>query len=149
MMRKWTILTAVMCAVALTATGASLAQDESSPLHKLMEKVGSKHNAIKKATRTPVAFKKDKESIVKNADELIDLGKKAREMKNAAEKEKKPFAEWQKLCDDFVTKTTEFRDFASKTGTAKTDQEATKKAYAAVNTSCTACHEVFRKDEDK
>ena len=53
MSRKWTILAAVVTAVALTATGLSLAADEDSPMHKLMEKVNAKNNAIKKATRPP------------------------------------------------------------------------------------------------
>jgi len=149
MLRKWTILATVTTVVALMATGASVAQDENSPLHKLMEKVGSKSNAIKKAIRTPVAYKKDHEAVVKHADELIVLGKQARDMKEAAEKQKKTVDEWQKLCDDFIKKSTEFKEFAEKSGTTKNDQEAAKKAYGAVNTSCTACHNVFRVEDDK
>ena len=147
MLRKWIILATVATAVALTATGATFADDENSPLHKLMEKVGSKSNAIKKATRTPVAYKKDHEAIVKHADELIELGKQAREMKEAVEKQKKPMAEWQKLNDDFIKKSTEFKEFVEKSGTTKNDQEAAKKSYTFVAASCTACHEAF-KDKD-
>ncbi len=149
MLRKWIILATVATAVALMATEASFADDENSPLHKLMEKVGSKSNAIKKAIRTPVAYKKDRDAVVKHADELIELGKQAREMKESVEKQKKTMAEWQKLCDDFIKKSTEFKEFAEKSGTTKNDQEATKKAYASVNTSCTACHNVFRVEDDK
>ena len=149
MLRKWIILATVATAVALMATGATFAQDENSPLHKLMEKVGSKSNAIKKAIRTPVAYKKDHEAVVKHADELIELGKQARDMKESVEKQKKTMAEWQKLCDDFIKKSTEFKDFAEKSGTTKNDQEAAKKAYASVNPSCTACHNVFRVEDDK
>ncbi len=148
MRRKWTILAAVMFAVTLTATGVSLA-DEDSPIHKLMEKVGSKGTAIKKAIRTPVAYKKDREAVIKHAEDLIDLGKKAKDMKESAEKQKKEFSEWQKLCDDFIKKSTDFKEFAEKSGTTKDDQEAAKKAYATVNASCTSCHNVFRVDDDK
>ena len=121
MLRKWMILAAVMFAVALTATAASFAQDEASPLHKLMESVGSKSNAIKKAIRTPVAYKKDREAVIKHADELIELGKKARDMKESVEKQKKTVEEWQKLTDDFVAKTKDFKAFAEKSGTTKVD----------------------------
>ncbi len=147
MLRKWIILATVATAVALMATGVTFADDENSPLHKLMEKVGSKSNAIKKATRTPVAYKKDREAVVKHAEELIDLGKQARDMKESAEKQKKPMAEWQKLCDDFIKKSTEFKDFAEKSGTTKNDQEAAKKSYASVAASCAACHDVFKDKE--
>ncbi len=144
MSRKWTTLAAVVTAVTLTATGLSLA-DEDSPLHKVMEKVNSKNNAIKKATRTAPAYKKAQKELSAYADELIVLGKESREMKSAAEKEKKPFAEWQKLSDDFIEKTGEFKTVVAD---ASTTQEQAKKAYTPVAASCTACHNVFRKEDE-
>ena len=144
MSRKWTTLAAVMTAVTLTATGLSLA-DEDSPLHKVMEQVNAKNNAIKKATRTLPAYKKAQKELAKYADELIELGKQSRDMKTAAEKEKKPFAEWQKLSDDFIAKTGEFKVVVAN---ASTTQEQAKKAYSPVALSCTNCHNVFRKEDD-
>ncbi len=145
MSRKWTILAAVVTAVTLTATGFSLA-DEDSPMHKLMEQVNAKSNAIKKATRTTVAYKKAQKDLAKHAEELIEYGKKFREMKDAAEKEKKPFAEWQKLTDDYIKKTEEFKALVSKPATT---QDQAKKAFSgSVGASCTACHNVFRVEEE-
>lgn len=142
--RKWTTLAAVVIAVTLTATGLSLADDDS-PLHKLMEKVNAKNSAIKKATRTAPAYKKSQKDLAKYAEELNDLLKQAREMKSAAEKEKKPFAEWQKLSDDCIAKTGEFKVVVAN---ASITQEQAKEAYKPVAASCTSCHNVFRKEDD-
>jgi cytochrome c556 len=143
MPRKWTVLAVMMTATALGLSSLSFADDDS-PLHKLMEQVGRKSNAIKKTTRTGVAYKKGQKDLAKLAEELADLGKKARDMKEAADKQKKPLAEWQKLSDDFVKKTEEFKEVV--TNSATTQAEA-KKAFNGVNASCTACHTVFRVDE--
>jgi cytochrome c556 len=143
MPRKWTILAVMMTATTLGVSGLSFADDDS-PLHKLMEKVGRESNAIKKTTRTGVAYKKGQKDLAKHAEELIDLGKKAREIKDAAEKQKKPLAEWQKLSDDFVKKTEEFKELISNSATT---QEQAKKAFNGVSASCSACHTVFRVDE--
>ncbi len=145
MSRKWTTLAAVVTAVTLTATGLSLAADEDSPMHKLMEKVNAKNNAIKKATRTPVAYKKAQKDLAKHADELIDLGKQSREHEESAEKEKKPFADWQKLCDDFVAKTEEYKDAVA---TRRADPGTGEEGVHPVAASCTACHDVFRKEDE-
>ena len=144
MSRKWTTLAAVVTAVTLTATGLSMA-DEDSPIHKLMEQVNAKNNAVKKATRTSVAYKKAQAELPKYAEELIDLVKKAREMKETSEKEKKPFAQWQMLCDDFLKRAEEFRGVVAKPATT---QDQAKKAYMPVATSCTAFHTVFRIEDD-
>ena len=146
MSRKWTILAAVVTAVTLTATGLSLAADEDSPMHKLMEKVNAKNNAIKKATRTAVAYKKAQKDLAKHADELIELGKKAREMKEAAEKQKKPFAEWQKLMRRLHHQDRGVQG-RRRQGRRPTQDQA-KKAYTPVAASCTACHNVFRVEDE-
>jgi cytochrome c556 len=145
MLRKWTILASVVTAVTLAVTGLSMGADEDSPLHKVMEKVNAKNNAIKKATRTPAAYKKAQKELAGYADELIDLGKQSREMKSAAEKEKKPVAEWEKLSDDFIAKTQEYKGIVAKSSTT---QDQAKKAYSPVALSCTNCHTVFRKEDD-
>jgi cytochrome c556 len=145
MLRKWSIVAVAVSAVLAAASGLSFA-DEDSPIHKVMEGVSSKSNAIKKAFRTPVAYKKSQKDIVKHSEELIELGKKARELKETSDKAKKPFAEWQKLCDDFVKETTDYKAVVAK---ADTDQPTAKKAWGKVNTTCTACHEVFRVEDEK
>ena len=145
MPRKWTTLAAALTATLVMASGLSWADDEDSPLHKLMEQVNAKSLAIKKAIRSPVAYKKAQKDVVKNADALIDLGKKSREFTEPATKQKKSQDEWTRLVDDFVKKTEGFRDTVAKTGTT---QDQAKKAFGAVNTSCSACHSVFRVEED-
>jgi cytochrome c556 len=145
MSRKWTIFAAVVSATAVTLTACGLAvADEDSAIHKLMEQVNKKTTAIKKATRTAVAYKKGQKDLAKHAEELIDLAKKARDMKESSEKQKKPFAEWQKLTDDFIKKTGEFKDVVAKESTTQVEA---KKAFTTVNASCNACHTVFRVEE--
>jgi cytochrome c556 len=146
MFRKWTILLAVMSAVTVAFAGISMADDEESPVHKLMEKVSSTGNAIKKATRTAVAYKKSQAELPKLAGEMIDLAKKAKEFKEPSEKQKKTYAEWQKLCDDWIKETEKFKDVVANPATK---QEAAKKAYNTVNTTCTDCHKVFRVEDDE
>jgi cytochrome c556 len=147
MSRKWTILAAVMTAVVVTASGLTLAQDEDSPIHKIMEQVNSKSNAVKKVVRTAVAYKTGRKDIDKNAKSLIELAKKAREIKEPSEKQKRSFDEWQKLMDDFIKKTEEFKDLVAK---PTTNQALAKKEFnGSVGAACTACHKVFRVDEDE
>jgi cytochrome c556 len=146
MPRKWTIFAVMMTATALTlAAGLSLA-DEDSAMHKLMEQVNRKSNAIKKTVRTAVAYKKGQADLAKHAEELIVLGKKARDMKDSADKQKKPFTEWQKLSDDFIKKTEEFKDVVAKSSAT---QEQAKKAWSGVNGTCAACHTEFRVEDEK
>ncbi len=147
MSRKWTTLAAVVTAVTLTAAGLALA-DEKSPMHQLMEKVNAKSSAIKKATRTPVAYKKSFQDLSTNAEALIELGKQSRDMKDSADKAKKPLADWQKLADDFIAKTETYKGEVTGITADLKDLEKAKKAYAPVAASCTACHDVFRKEDD-
>lgn len=144
-MRKWTTLAAVLATAAATVTGLCLAGDDDSPMEKIMSKVGGKHNAVNKALRTPVAFTKAKAEIPGYCDDLIKLGKEARELKEAAEKQKKPYEDWTKLMDDYLKKTEEFKQAVSKSGV---DQPKAKEAYKTVSQTCSACHNVF-KIEDK
>jgi cytochrome c556 len=146
MFRKWTTLAVTMSAVALVFTGLSLAaQDEGSPLEKIMESV-QKHNlALTKATRTKPAFAKTKpEEIAEHADGLIADAKKARAEKGPSEKQKKPYTEWTKLMDNFIKKTEDFKGVAAKSGATF---EAAKKSFAEVKSACTDCHNTFRVDE--
>jgi cytochrome c556 len=146
MFRKWTISLAVMSAVSVALAGISMADDEDSPLHKLMEKVNTTGNAIKKATRTVVAYKKSQAELPKLADEMIKLATEAKKFKEPSEKQKKQYSEWEKLCDDWIKETEKFKELVAK---PTTKQEAAKKAYNSVNTTCTDCHKVFRVEDDE
>ena len=58
MPRKWMFLAAAMVSMSVLTVGIAGADDEDSPLHKLMERVNAKNLAITKGVRTAVAFKK-------------------------------------------------------------------------------------------
>lgn len=151
MQRKWMVAIAAMFSVSALAAGISFAADDEGPLHELMEKVNAKSNVIKKATRSPVNFKKAQASneIVTAADELIKLSKEAKDLaKEAAKKAKnvkEPEKQWDELADHFTKELEKFHAVAAKKGT---DQAAAKKAFTAVSASCTKCHNVFRVEED-
>jgi cytochrome c556 len=146
MLRKVTTLVVAMFATAAVATGLALA-DDNSPLHDLMESVNKQSNAIKKATRSKVAYAKaDKKELVKQAEELIDLSKKARTIKEAAEKEKKPIAEWEKLADDFIKKSEDFKSVVAKSNATFKDASD---SFKKVATTCVDCHKIFRIEDEK
>ena len=106
MLRKWTILGLTMAAMTAMATGFAMAQDEDSPLHKIMEQVNAKNLAITKGVRTAVAFKKSQKVVADSAKELVKLSKEARVFKEPSEKQKQPYETWTKLMDD-MTKASE------------------------------------------
>jgi cytochrome c556 len=145
MPRKWMTLAAGLAAVVLTLSGLSVADDDDSPLHKLMEKVAAKNNAISKGTRTAVAYKKAQKELPQLAEDLIQYGKEARKDTETAKKQKKSQAEWEKLMDDYLAKTEEFKSVVSK---ANASQAAAKSAHGVVKQTCTNCHNVFKVEED-
>lgn len=143
MVRKWMILGASLALCTTLLAGFSVADDDDSPLHKLMEKVGKQNNALKKSIRTEVAYKKATSdgSLVKATEELIKLAKESRAFTEPAVAEKKSQEEWTKLVDDFVAKTEKFKG-----GIGKGDSAAAKDSFKAVGASCSACHDVFKKE---
>ena len=146
MRRKWTTLAVAAAASALFLGGFSVADDEpKSKLHLLMEKVNKSSLTITKGVRTSIAYAKAKKDLEENAKDLVKLGKEAREMKDAAEAQKKPYEEWTKLCDDYIKAAEEFSGILAK---SSTDQAAAKTAYRDVAKTCTGCHEVFRVEDD-
>lgn len=153
MHRKWMILGVTMVSVAVLTTGLSLAADEDEgPLHKLMEQVNAKSTAIKKAVRTPVAFKKAQanQELATNAEALIILAKEGRGLgKEAAKKvknEKDPETKWVALMDAFSQHCEKFAEVVRKSNTT---QAQAKSEYGVLTRSCTNCHNVFRvEDED-
>ncbi len=134
---------AILGFTVLALTGLTLADDES-PLEKLMEQVQNKTNAIRKITRNAAEYKKGAASIPKDAEVLIKLAKQAREDKGPSEKEKKPFAEWQKLMDAMIQETEELSKVAAN---PKSTQEQAKTAFTTFTKTCGACHNVFKKED--
>lgn len=142
MLRKLAVLSATL--VALAGLGFAADDDDETPTGKIMEQINKHHNDIRKATRNAVEYKKSGGKIPEYAEKLIVEAKKAREIKDSAEKAKKPLTEWQKLMDDMIKLTEEVSKVAAKAGST---QAQAKKAYDAYNKTCTACHDVFKKDE--
>ncbi len=146
MNRKWIVLGATMVSVAVLSTGLSVAQDKKdSPLAKLMEKVQKSNATILKNIRTSIAYKKAQKDVVEQAEELTKLGKEARVFKEPAQEQKKSQEEWTTLMDAFIKSSEEF---ATEVGKSGTDQVKAKAAYKNVSKQCTACHEVFRVDDE-
>ena len=144
MLRKWTTLAAAVTGVIIAASGLSFA-DEDSPMHKLMEKVNAKNGAITKGVRTAVAYKKAQKELPAIADELIKLGKESRDMDESVKKQKKSMAEWQKLTDDYIKACEQFKEIVSKSSTKQTEA---KSAHTQLKATCTACHNVFRVEDE-
>ena len=133
MLRKLAIAALTMSLLA----GLSVADDHEA-LETIMKGIQSKTTAFRKATRTAADYKKNSASIVKDCDEVIKLAKESRE------KEKKPLADWQKLTDDMIHATEELSKIA---GDSKSTQEQAKAAFTTYNKTCSACHNVFKKDD--
>jgi cytochrome c556 len=142
MLRKFAFLAVAMMAVA----GFSLAadDDDESPTKKLMSKINNQHRTIQKATRNATEYKKGSAGIPKAAEEIVKLAKEARDLKEPAEVAKKPLKDYQKSMDEMIKATEELSKLVAKAGTT---QIQAKDAYNTYNKTCTACHEVFKKDE--
>ena len=139
MLRKFSIAAVMMALIA----GFSVADDDS-PLEKLMEKIQNKTNDMRKVTRNAAEYKKGAASIAKSTEEVIKLGKESRDFKEPAEKEKKPQAEWAKLTDDMIHATEELAKVAAD---SKSTQAQAKEAFTAYTKTCSACHNVFKKED--
>ncbi len=146
---KWIVLAGTMLAgVALTA-GLSVAADDESPLHKLMEQVNAKNVVVTKGVRTAVNFKKAQKDVVKAAEELAKLGKDAKPIKDAVKKSKgvkdATDAKWDALMDDFIKSSEELAKVAGKSDATF---DKAKTAHSAVKKSCSECHMIFRVEEE-
>ena len=139
MLRKFSIAAVIMASFA----GFSVADDES-PLEQLMEKIQAKTNALNKATRNAAEYKKAAGSITKDLEEVLKLSKESREFKEPAQKEKKPQAEWEKLSDDMIHAT---EDLEKLVKDSKTTQTQAKESFVAFRKTCSACHNVFKKED--
>jgi cytochrome c556 len=141
MLRKFAVLSVALITVAGLAFAAD---DDETPTGKLMEQINKKNNDLRKSTRNVAEYKKSGSSIPKTVEELNKLAKEARDLKEPAEKAKKPFADYQKLMDEMITSTQELTKVVEKKGST---QAQAKDAFTALGKTCTACHDVFKKDE--
>ena len=140
MLRKFAILTGTL----VTLAGLSFAADDESPTTKIMEQIQNKTNALRKATRTKADFAKSTAAIGKDTEAVVKLAKEAREIKEPAEKEKKPLAAYQKFMDEMIKSAEDLGTLAAKKGAT---QVQAKEAFTNFTKTCAACHEVFKKDE--
>jgi cytochrome c556 len=151
MNRKWLAfpLSAGILIVLAVAAGPALlrADDDESPLGKIMEKV-QKHNlTITKAVRNKVNFTKSRQDVEKSAKELAKLGKEAKPLKDGIKKAKgvsDPQKKWDEYMDEFVKTAEKLSSVASK---SNADHQTTKDAFKAVTNSCNTCHKDFRVEE--
>src|SRR5262245_38020033 len=106
MLRKCMVLAVAMVSVSVLTVGISIAQDEDSPLHKIMEQVNKQNLAITKGVRTAVAFKKAQQEVVTSAEELVKLSKEARGLGKDTVKKAKDVPDaatkWNQLMDVFT-----------------------------------------------
>jgi cytochrome c556 len=125
----------------------SKANDDETPLAKIMEKVNKHNSTITKGVRTKVAFAKAQKDVEKSAKELVKLAKEAKSEKDAAKKAKdvaNPEKKWDEYIDELVKTSEELGKVAGKA--SSTFQDA-KDAFAKVKNVCNDCHKDFRVDE--
>ena len=139
MLRKFAI-----AAAAMTLLVGYTVADDDSPLEKLMEQIQNKTNAIRKVTRNAAEYKKGAGSIAKDTDVILKLAKESRDFKEPAEKEKKPQADWEKLTDEMIHATEALAKIAAD---SKSTQAQAKDAFTTYTKTCSACHNVFKKEE--
>jgi cytochrome c556 len=131
----------------LVGPGLLKADDDETPLGKVMEKVNKADAALRKNTRNNIAFTKGQKDVVKDAKELVKLAKEAKDLKDVAKKAKEvanPEKKWDEYIDQLVKSSEDLEKVAGKKGA--TFQDA-KDAYAKVKTACADCHKDFRVDE--
>ena len=147
MSRKWSVFGIVAAAFAISAVGLSIAaDDEEGPVHKTMEKVGKKNTALKKALCNPASYKKAAKEIGDNGEELVKLFKGVRAEKDPAKTAKKPQAVWESAVNEMLKSAEEFNKVADGGKGKLADAKA---AYAVMNAKCSACHKVFKIEEDE
>jgi cytochrome c556 len=151
MNRKWPALAVTMVTAALVVTTFAIADDEESPLKKLMEKVQAKNTVITKGVRNKVNYTKSQKQVAAAADDLVKLSKEAKSLLNDESRKvakgkgvAKPDDEWVTKIDAF---TKEAEVFAKLVGDTGTTAEKAKDGFKPVAASCTACHDVFRSEE--
>jgi cytochrome c556 len=125
----------------------SAADDDETPLGKIMEKVNKANAVIQKGTRNKVAFAKQQKDVESSAKDLIKLAKEAKPITDAVKKAKdvaEPQKKWDAFIDELIKTSEDLRDVAAKSNA--TFQDA-KDKFGAVKKVCTDCHKDFRVDE--
>ncbi len=135
---------------ALAGSGLSkAADDDETPLGKIMEKV-QKHNiVITKGVRNKVGFAKAQKDVESSANELVKLAKEAKDIKDAVKKAKDvtdPQKKWDEYIELLISSSEKLGKVAAKAGASF--QEA-KDAFGEVKKACADCHKDFRVDETK
>ena len=131
----------------LVAPSLSRADDDESPLGKIMEKVNKHNSTIQKGVRSEVAFAKAQKDVEKSAKELVKLAKEAKDLKDVAKKSKEvanPEKKWDEYIDLLVKSCEDLEKVAGK---ADATYQDAKDAYAKVKTACADCHKDFRIEE--
>lgn len=148
MNRKWIVAIATMFSFSALVAGLSIA-DEGGPVHEVMEKINSKSNAIKKATRTEPGYKKAKKDLPTLVEDLVKLSKETKELAKDAVKKAKNVKDAEKQWADLSDALTkELEKFHAKVNDSKAEYKDIKSAYGPVSQSCTKCHDVFRVEEN-
>jgi len=143
------ILAAAMVSVTALTVGIAGADDEDSPLHKIMEKVQAKNLLILKGVRTKVAFAKSQKDVADSAEELVKLAKEARALGGDYIKKAKdvpnPSARWNELMDGFANSS---ENLAKVAGKSNATHEQAKDAFNTVKKACADCHKDFRVEDE-
>lgn len=149
MNRKWAVMVAAALSAAFLGTGLTLADDEDSPLHKVMEKVHANNSLITKGVRNAAMFKKSQEQVAKAAGEMVKLAKESKPLndvaKNTKLEGKDSLKAWDMYSDDFIKESEAFEKVVTKAGV---DHATAKSAFTKLGKSCSACHDDFRKEDE-
>jgi cytochrome c556 len=151
MFRKWlafSVSAGLFVAIGVVA-GPSLsrANDDESPLGKIMEKVNKHNSTITKGTRNKISFAKSQKDVEKSAKELVKLAKQAKPLKDGINKAKdvtNPQQRWDEYMDAFIKTAEKLGEVAAKPSVAFQDA---KSAFGDVKKACADCHKDFRPDE--
>jgi cytochrome c556 len=153
MIRKCLIF--VVSAATLVAAGMiagpsfSKADDEETPLAKIMEKVNKNNSIIQKGVRTKIAWAKDQKKVEQSAKDIAKLAKEAKPIADAVKKAKEvanPQKRWDELIDELIKTSDHLGTVAAKPKAAQTEAKA---AFESVKRVCADCHKDFRIDETK
>src|SRR5207244_2587582 len=113
---------------------------EIAPLQQVMKEVNDRNRSMARNMRG-TNFSRSKEAIARDAEMFALLGAIARQDTHAAEKAKKPQADFEKFADGLVTSAKSLADAAK-----KADANGAKEAYNKVKAACSDCHKEFRPD---
>ncbi len=130
----------------IISPGPSKANDDESPLGKVMEKVNKNNSTITKGDAQQGEFREVAEGRGEERQGIRQAGKEAKPFKDAFKKSKAadPQKKWDEYMDDFI-KTSE--DLAALVGKADASQVDAKAAFDKVKKTCADCHNDFRVEE--